>query len=203
MSALIELQKKIGATPDGSFGPQTLKKAMEYFHLTKEQTAHFFGQCATESGEFKIFMENLNYSADRLLVVFPKYFPNMAVASSYARNPQKIASKVYANRMGNGNEASQDGWKYRGRGAIQLTGKSNYTLFASAIHDPTVLVNPDIVADKYAFESAKWFFDTNHIWNMCTAVNDATITNVSKKVNGGTHGLDTRKTLTKKYYSWL
>lgn len=203
MSALVELQKKIGTTPDGSFGPATLRAAAKYYKLTNEQAAHFFGQCSHESGGFTVFSENLNYSASGLRRTFSKYFPTDSLANVYARQPIRIASRVYANRMGNGNEASQDGWKYRGRGAIQLTGKDNYTLFLKAINVPAVLTNPDIVAEQYAFESAKFFFDHNNLWQHCASVNDASITTVTRRVNGGTNGLEDRISATKRYYSWF
>lgn len=202
-NALITLQTKIGATADGSFGPNTLKLAAKHFGLTNEQAAHFFGQCAHESGGFRLFTENLNYSADGLLKIFGKYFPNRALANQYARQPAKIASRVYANRMGNGDEVSGDGWKYRGRGAIQLTGKDNYQQFASGIGAPSILSDPDQVADAWAFESAKFFFDKNGLWSLCGTVDDASITKVTRRVNGGTHGLKERQSLTKRYYSWL
>lgn len=202
MNAIVELQKKIGATADGSFGPQTLKLAAKYFGLTKEQTAHFFGQCSHETGEFSTFVENLNYSDQGLLKIFGKYF-NPAQAKAYARNPQKIANRVYANRMGNGDEASGDGWKYKGRFAIQITGRSNYTALSKSLNDPAVLNDPDSVLDKYTFDAAKWFFDANGLWNLCKTVDDKSILAVTKRINGGTNGLDHRTQLTRKYYSWL
>lgn len=202
MSAITELQTKLGITADGSFGPKTIKAAAKYFNLSNAQAAHFFGQCSHESAGFSVFVENLNYSEQGLLKIFPKYF-NAASAHDYARNPAKIANKVYANRMGNGDEASGDGWKHRGRGAIQLTGKENYTKFAASIGHPELLNNPDPVATLYAFESAKWYFDFRNIWAKCGTVDDASITAVTKMVNGGTIGLAERKALTKKYYSWL
>ena len=196
MSALTELQLKIGVTPDGVFGPTTLKAVQKYYKLSKAQTAHFMGQCAHESGNFARFEENLNYSADGLMKTFKKYFPTKALADQYARKPEAIANRVYANRMGNGDEASGDGWKFRGRGALQVTGKSNYV--AQGHGD-----NPDEVATKYAFDTAIEFFTKNSLWTLCNSVDDASITNVTKRVNGGVNGLDDRKVLTKKFYSWL
>ena len=121
--SLKSLQEKIGVTADGSFGPGTMKAAMAFYKFTPIRAAHFFAQTAHETGEYKLFSENLNYSAQGLQGTFGKYFPG-TLEESYARNPEKIANRVYADRMGNGNEASGDGWKYRGRGALQLTGKS-------------------------------------------------------------------------------
>ncbi|MCK9531862.1 MAG: glycoside hydrolase family 19 protein [Gammaproteobacteria bacterium] len=203
MNPLIEFQKQIGAVPDGGFGPETLKKGTAFFKLTASQGAHFFGQCSHESAGFTIFTENLNYSAQSLVKVFGKYFPNISMATQYARQPIKIANKVYSNRMGNGSEASGDGWKYRGRGPIQLTGSSNYSLFAQAMHDNEIVSNPDIVLTKYAFQSAKWFFDHNSLWSLCTSISESNIVAVTKRINGGTNGLAHRRDMTKKYYSWL
>lgn len=200
--AVIELQKKIGATPDGDFGPATIKAFQKAYNLNKNKCAHFLGQCAHETGGFKVFSENLNYDSAGLVKIFKKYFPTSASTSGYARNPQKIANKVYANRMGNGPESSGDGWKYRGRGALQLTGKDNYMAFSKFVNDPAVLTNPDLVATKYAFESGFFFFVKNGIWSICDrGVNDQVITTITKIVNGGTHGLDDRIIKTKKYYS--
>jgi len=201
--SLKSLQTKIGVTADGAFGPGTLKAAMAYFKMTPERAAHFFGQTGTESGEFKIFTENLNYSVDGLKKVFPKYFPG-TLAEGYARNPEKIANKVYGSRMGNGAEATGDGFKFRGRGALQTTGKSNYQALANYLKKPEIMTNPDLVATDFAFESAMFFFDSNKLWAICDqGVNDASILSLTKRVNGGTNGLDHRKELTKKYYGWL
>ena len=201
--SLKKLQEKIGAPPDGSFGPNTLKKAMEFYKMTPERAAHFFGQTGTETGEFKLFSENLNYSAKGLQTTFGKYFPDN-LEESYARNPEKIASRVYGDRLGNGNEASKEGWKFRGRGALQLTGKANYKSFSDYLKKPEIMTNPDLVAEDFAFESAIYFFDKNKLWDICDkGVSDATILSLTKRVNGGTNGLDHRNALTKKYYGWL
>lgn len=203
LGALASLQSKCGITADGKWGPGTYKAAKEFFKLTNNQAAHFFGQCAHESGGFKVFSENLNYSAQGLNGIFKKYFPTVASTAGYARKPEKIANKVYANRMGNGPESSGDGWKYRGRGPIQLTGKSNYTLFAQEVGRPDVLTNPDIVAGELAFESALWFFRKNGLFAIADkGVTDAVITQITKRVNGGTHGLDDRLKKTKQYATW-
>jgi putative chitinase len=203
--SLINLQSKCGCHPDGAFGPSTLKKACDHFKLNKNRAAHFFAQTAHESGNFKAFSENLNYGAKGLRGIFGKYFPTDAMARAYERQPQKIANRVYANRMGNGDEASGDGWKYRGRGPLQLTGKNNYRAFGKYIgREQEVLDNPDIVANELGFESALWFFDANKLWGICDqGINDAAILALTKRINGGTHGLDDRKLKTKKYASWL
>ena len=201
--SLKNLQTKIGVGADGAFGPGTLKAAMAYYKMTPERAAHFFAQTAHETGGFKAFSENLNYSAQGLQGTFGKYFPG-TLEESYARNPEKIANRVYASRMGNGDEASGDGWKYRGRGALQLTGKSNYQAFADYLKKPEIMTSPDLVASVYAFESAMFFFDKNKLWSICDkGVNDASILELTKRINGGTHGLDDRKAKTIKYYSYV
>ena len=202
--SLINLQKKIGVTADGAFGPGTFKKAAAYYKLSPDRAAHFFAQTAHESGGFKAFSENLNYGAKGLRGVFGKYFPTNALARAYERQPQKIANRVYANRMGNGPETSGEGWLFRGRGSLQLTGKDNYQAFANYIGRPDVMTNPDLVAGELCFESALWFFDKNKLWSICDkGINDAAILALTKRINGGTHGLDDRKLKTKKYAGWL
>lgn len=201
--SLIKLQEKIGVKADGSFGPATLKAAMKYYKLSPEAAAHFFGQTAHETGGFHTFSENLNYSATGLRGTFKNYFKTDTLAESYARQPVKIASYVYGNRMGNGNEASQEGWKFRGRGALQTTGKSNYQAFATSINKPDIMINPDLVATDYAFEAAIFYFDNNKLWDIANkGVTDETILAMTKRVNGGTNGLEDRASLTKRYYLW-
>jgi len=201
--SLKSLQTKIGVTADGNFGPGTLKAAIVYYKFTPERAAHFFAQTSHESGNFTTFSENLNYSAQGLQGIFGKYFPGN-LEESYARNPEKIANRVYADRMGNGNEASGDGWKYRGRGALQLTGKANYQVFADYLKKPEIMTSPDLVSTIYAFESAMFFFDKNKLWSICDkGVNDAVILELTKRINGGTHGLEDRKAKTVKYYSYV
>ena len=201
--SLKSLQAKIGVPADGAWGPGTFKAAMAYYKLTPVRAAHFFAQTAHETGEYKLFTENLNYSAQGLQGVFGKYFPGN-LEESYARQPEKIANRVYASRMGNGDEASGDGWKYRGRGALQLTGKSNYKAFAEYLKKPELLDTPDLVATTYAFESAMFFFDRNKLWSICDqGVTDASILALTKRINGGTHGLEDRKAKTYKYYNYV
>jgi putative chitinase len=202
--SMIELQKKIGVTADGAFGPGTFKTAAAFYKLSPARAAHFFAQTAHESGGFKTFSETLNYGAKGLRGIFGKYFPSDALARAYERQPQKIANRVYATRMGNGDEASGDGWKFRGRGALQLTGKFNYSEFAKYVNRPDVMDNPDIVATELAFESALWFFDKNKLWSICDqGINDAAIVALTRRINGGQHGIEDRKLKTKKYAAWL
>jgi putative chitinase len=202
--SLVNLQKKIGVTADGAFGPGTLKAAAAYYKLSPNRAAHFFAQTAHESGNFKAFSENLNYGAKGLRGIFRKYFPTDALARAYERKPAAIANRVYGNRMGNGPESSGEGFAFRGRGALQLTGKFNYSEFAKYVNRPEVMDNPDLVATELAFESALWFFDKNKLWGICDqGINDAAILALTKRINGGTHGLDDRKLKTKKYAAWL
>jgi putative chitinase len=173
------------------------------FNITNPlRLAHFLAQCGHESGGFKAIQENLNYSADGLKKIFGKYFPG-DLAASYAKQPAKIASRVYGGRMGNGDESTGEGYKYRGRGYIQLTGKSNYTNFAKFIGEDTVN-DPDLVATKHPLASAAFFFDSNKLWSICDkGADDATVTAVTKRVNGGTIGLPDRIKHFKEYYSLL
>lgn len=202
--SLENLQRKIGVTADGAFGPGTLKTAAAYYKLSPKRAAHFFAQCAHESGNWKATSENLNYGAKGLRGIFGKYFPTDALARQYERQPQKIANRVYANRMGNGPESSGDGWKFRGRGFLQLTGHDNYKALSEYISRPDVMTNPDLVAGELAIESALWFFDRNKLWSICDqGINDAAILALTKRINGGTHGLDDRKLKTRKYAGWL
>ena len=202
--SLKSLQAKIGVAADGAFGPGTLKAAMAYYKMTPERAAHFFAQTAHESGNFKAFAENLNYGATGLTGIFKKYFPTNEKALLYERKPEKIANLVYASRMGNGDEASGDGFKFRGRGALQLTGKDNYKVFSEYLKKPEIMTNPDLVATEYAFESAIFFFDRNKLWDICDkGVNKDTILALTKRINGGTHGLADREEKTLKYYGYL
>jgi putative chitinase len=165
--------------------------------------AHFLAQCGHESGGFRATQENLNYSAKGLNGIFRKYFPTEAAAASYARQPEKIASKVYANRMGNGTEASKEGFKFRGRGYIQLTGKENYTSFGKSINED-ICSNPDKVASSYALLSAAWFFNKNGLHRIADeGSSDTVVTKITKRVNGGTIGLADRIKHFKEYYALL
>ena len=201
--SLKSLQTKIGITADGAWGPGTFKSAMAFYKLSPVRAAHFFAQTAHETGGFKAFSENLNYNAKGLMGIFKKYFPDAATAAKYERKPEAIANRVYASRMGNGPESSGDGWRYRGRGALQLTGRDNYKAFADYCKRPDVMSNPDLVATELAFESAMFFFEKNKLWTICDqGVTDAAILSLTKKINGGTHGLQDRSDKTKKYIGW-
>ena len=205
MSAIIEYQKLKGLTPDGDIGKKTLAVIQADCNIKSDiELSHFMGQCHHETGGFKASSENLNYSAEGLMKVFPKYFPNMLTAEKYERKPEMIASRVYASRMGNGDELSKDGWTYRGRGAIQLTGKNNYKAFGIAIEDADVMTNPSKVATEYFFKSADFFFDTNNLWSIAKkGITADVIKELTKRVNGGYNGLTDRIEHTKHYYSIL
>jgi len=191
-----------GHIPDNVIAqiPDTAAK----FNITNPlRLAHFLAQIGHESGGFRATSENLNYSSKGLVSIFKKYFPTIQLAEAYARKPEKIANKVYANRMANGNEASGDGWKYRGRGYIQLTGKDNYNKFNSEVPE-NILATPDLVATKYPMMSAAWFFNRNNLWTICDrGADDATVTAVTKRVNGGTIGLADRIKHFREYYNLL
>ena len=197
----LNIEKLKGHIPDAVIAqiPDTAKK----FNITNNlRLAHFLAQCGHESGGFKAVSENLNYSADGLKKIFGKYFPGN-LNESYAKQPEKIASRVYGGRMGNGDESSKEGYKFRGRGFIQLTGKANYTNFTKFIGEDCIS-NPDLVSTKYPLASAAFFFDSNKLWSICDkGSDDATVTAVTKRVNGGTIGLPDRIKHFKEYYNLL
>ena len=162
----------------------------KYDISTPTRQAFFIGQCAHESGNFKVLEENLHYSAARLMAVWPSRFPNIAMANQYANNPEKIANYVYAGRLGNGDEESGDGWRYHGRGLIQLTGKDNYANCGSGL-GVDLLSNPNMLIDpKYAALSAGWFWNKKGLNALADAQDLDTMT---KRINGGLLGLDDRK----------
>ena len=195
----LKLEKLKGHIPDNVIA-QIPDTAKTFGIDTPLKLAHFLAQCGHESGGFRLTQENLNYSAQGLKNIFPKYFPGN-LSESYARNPQKIASKVYGGRMGNGPESTGEGFKFRGRGYIQLTGKDNYTAFGKSINE-NIVGNPDLVSTKYPLLSAAWFFSKNCL-GKCVDASDATVTSVTKCVNGGTIGLPDRLKHFKEYYKLL
>lgn len=195
----LKLENLKGHIPDNVIA-QIPDTAAKFGIDTPLKLAHFLAQCGHESGGFKLTQENLNYSAQGLKNIFPKYFPGN-LSESYARNPQKIASKVYGGRMGNGPESTGEGFKFRGRGYIQLTGKDNYTAFGKAINED-IVSNPDLVSTKYPLLSAAWFFSKNCL-KRCVDDSNATVTSVTKCVNGGTIGLADRLKHFKEYYHLL
>ena len=198
----LKLEKLKGHIPDAVIA-QIPDTASKFQINTPLRLAHFLAQCGHESGGFRATQENLNYSAKGLNGIFNKYFPTEASAAPYARQPIKIASKVYGGRMGNGPESTQEGYKFRGRGYIQLTGKENYTAFGKAINED-ICSNPDKVAANYALLSAAWFFNKNGLHKMADeGATDTVVTKITKRVNGGTIGLAARIKHFKEYYSLL
>jgi putative chitinase len=201
-SGTLNLRALKGHIPDSVIA-QIPDTATKFGITTNLRLAHFLAQCGHESGGFKAVTENLNYSAKGLVETFKKYFPTEVVAKPYERNTEKIASRVYASRMGNGDEASKEGFKFRGRGYIQLTGKENYVKFGKFIGED-IVSNPDLVATKYPLASAAFFFNSNKLWAICDKGADtATVTAVTKRVNGGTIGLVDRIKHFKEYYDLL
>ena len=195
----MNLDKLKGHIPDTVIAQ--IPDVMTKFKIdTALKLAHFLAQCGHESGGFKIINENLNYGVKGLRSIFGKYFPDDAKAALYERKPEKIANLVYGGRMGNGPEASGDGFKFHGRGFIQLTGHDNYKAFSAAIGEDCV-THPDLVATKYPLASAAWFF--TRCLPKCTDASDAAVTAVTKCVNGGTIGLPDRIKHFKEYYSLL
>lgn len=192
------IEKLKGAVPT-----KVLEQLVGIKEITNElRLAHFLAQCAHESNDFTAVFENLNYSADALRKVFGKYFPGN-LNESYARKPEKIGSRVYGSRMGNGDETSGEGYKYRGRGYIQLTGKVNYQAFSKYINEDCV-ANPDLVANKYPLASAAYYFGSRNLWAVCDKGSGTdTVTSVTKLVNGGTIGLDDRIKHFNKYYNLI
>jgi putative chitinase len=171
---------------------------------TPLRLAHFLSQASHESGGFRAFSENLNYNAKGLCGIFRKYFPSVTIAMQYERKPEKIANRVYSSRMGNGNEASGEGWKYRGRGALQTTGKSNYQDFANFMQMPEIMSNPDLVSSKYALASAAFFFKKNSLWGICDqGSSDEVVKKLTKRINGGQIGILDRIKHFKEFYHLL
>ena len=198
----MNLEKLKGHIPDNVIAQ--IPGVMEKFQInTPLRLAHFLAQCGHESGGFRLTKENLNYSAKGLMGIFKKYFPTEALAKQYERKPEKIANKVYGNRMGNGAEATGDGAKFCGRGYIQLTGKDNYTAFGKSINED-IAANPTWVAEKYALLSAAWFFSKNGLHKLADGgATDTVVTSITKRVNGGTIGLPDRIKHFKEYHALL
>lgn len=213
MEAVKELQRKIGVLDDGDFGKKSAIAFMNHYKLSASQTAHFLGQCFHETGGFKLFEENLNYSSEGLINVFKSDFDldkdrvieanEKLKANTLARKPEPIANFVYANQNGNGNEASGDGWKFRGRGALQTTGRSNYKSLSDYLLKPEIMDNPSLVATQYAFDSALFYFKKRSLWKLCGSVDNSSITKVTRLINGGTNGLADRIKWTNHFYSLL
>lgn len=200
-TSAFKLESLRGSIPDSVIVqiPDTASK----FNITNVlRLSHFLSQCAHESGSWKAVSENLGYAAAQLPRMWPSLF-NPANAAQYAFKPQMIANRAYGNRMGNGPESSGDGWRYRGRGYIQLTGKDNYSQFDKFVDDD-ILSNPDLVAEKYPLMSAAFFFNVNSIWTVCDRGSDRPVVeSVTRRVNGGLNGIEDRWNYFVKYHNLL
>jgi putative chitinase len=185
-----QLEDLIPKNPYVEYWYSALSQCLPDYDInTPRRVAAFIAQCSHESGGFKFLSENLNYRAESLMRVWPKYFKDLATAKRYAHNPERIANRAYANRMGNGNEASGDGWRFCGRGLIQLTGKDNYQAFADSIETELEDIPHYLATFEGAVQSACWFWENNNLNKWADA---GDITTLTKKINGGTLGLDDR-----------
>ncbi len=201
-NALKLLQTKCGCDADGSFGPNTARGIVKHYELSPERGAHFLGQIVHESASFKLTRENLNYSVEAMMRVWPSRFPTEESAKPYSRNPKALAEKVYFDRMGN--DTKEKASLYIGRGFLQLTGYNNVRAFASDMRFPEVLSNPTLLEEDYAMETAIWFFRKNNLWKICDeGVSNDVIKKLTKRINGGYTGLDHRIKETNKIYEWV
>ena len=199
---LLNLSKLNGVIP-ASVISQIPETAAKFGITSRLRLAHFLSQCATESGKFTVVFENLNYSSKGLGTTFKKYFPTIELANAYSRQPEKIANRVYGKRLGNGDESTGDGYRFRGRGYIQLTGKDNYSKFTTYIGEDCV-ANPDLVATKYPLASAAFFFKNNSLWAICDqGSTPAVVTALTHRVNGGENGLEERKHYFEQFWALL
>lgn len=205
----INLTKLKGSVPDYVFS-QITELTSDTQLNSSIRLAHFLAQCSHESGNFSVVFENLNYSADGLAITFKSDFDlnknkvleatELLKTKQLSRKPESIANFVYANQNGNGSESSGDGWAFRGRGYIQLTGRANYLKFSKFIGVDCV-VNPDLVATQYPLASAQFFFDSNKLWDICDLGSDSqVVVRLTRRINGGTNGLADR--LQKFNYFW-
>ena len=186
-----QLAQLIPGNPYIDHWHHALEQALPDYDInTPQRIAAFIAQCAHESGGFKFLKENLNYKAESLCRVWPRLFPNIDIARQYAQQPEKIANRAYGSRMGNGPEESGDGWKYCGRGLIQLTGKQNYQNFADSIETPVEDVPEFLATFEGAVQSACWFWEAN---NLNQFADKGDILTMTKRINGGTLGLEDRK----------
>lgn len=200
--ALKYLQRKVGVFPDASFGPKTASAVAAHYRLSANRGAHLMGQIAHESMCFQVTEENLNYSAETMCKVWPSRFDSIEAAMPYARNPDALAEKVYGGRMGN--DQPGDGAKFKGRGFIQLTGRDNVSRFARDVKMTELLDDPSPLAEELAFDSALWFFKVNGLFEIADqGVSEDVILQITRRVNGGTHGLDDRIAWTNKIHTWL
>ena len=199
--AMKALQAKVGVTADGSFGPNTARAIAKHYELSPARAAHLLGQASHESAGFRLVRENLNYTSETMMRVWPSRFRTLEEAQPFARNPKALADKVYSNRMGNG---EGEGHVHIGRGFLQLTGKDNYKAFAADMRVPEIMQDPSLVETEYAFETALWFFEKNNLFEIADkGVSNDTIKQITKRVNGAYIGLSHRSEETYKVFSWL
>jgi putative chitinase len=186
-----QLAQLIPGNPYVDYWYSAMERCLPDYDInTPQRIAMFVAQCAHESGNFRVLKENLNYRAESLMKVWPRHFPSLDVAKQYAHNQEAIANKAYANRMGNGPEESGDGWRYCGRGLIQLTGKINYQNFAMSIETPVEEIPAYLGTFEGAVQSACWFWEAN---NLNAPSDNGDVLTVTKKINGGTIGLADRQ----------
>jgi len=201
-NAMRKLQTKIGVSADNSFGPNTARAIAKHYELSNKRAAHLMGQAHHESGGFKLTKENLSYSVEAMMRVWPRRFPTKESAEPFARNPKALAENVYFGRMGN--DTKEKASLYLGRGFLQLTGYNNVKAFASDMGLPEVIEDPSLLEEEYAFETAVWFFNTNGLYKIAdTGVDGEVIRAITKRVNGGYHGIDDRIYQTTKIHTWL
>jgi putative chitinase len=210
MNPVAVFQKANGLVSDGKIGPKTFIKMAQVWRISYVQLVHFLAQTHHESQAFSVLVESFAYrTAERLALIFRSPFDldkdkkvdpeEIEFAKKFLGRPVATANYVYANRMGNGNEASGDGWKHRGQGPIMLTGKEDQYAFSDWIKDPTIKQNPNLISEKYAFESAIYFFTKKGIWVMASDLKQSTTEKISIKVNGGSNGLKERIDLVSQY----
>lgn len=186
-----QLAQIIPSNPYLDYWYSALERCLPDYDInTPRRVAAFMAQTCHESGNYRFLKENLNYRAESLMRVWPRHFPTIEVARQYANKPEMIANKAYGNRMGNGDEASGDGWRYCGRGLIQLTGKVNYEKFAQSIETPVEDIPAYLETFEGAVQSACWFWETN---NLNTFADSGDILTMTKRINGGTIGLADRQ----------
>lgn len=197
----MDYSKLSGFIPDSVYN--LIEEILSFGIDGPKRLSHILGQSQEESGNFTKFVENLNYSGDALWKLFRTHFSSSEEANSYARQSERIANRIYANRMGNGDEESGEGWLYKGRGALQLTGKSNYQALGDFLKID-LINNPDIVATDYQLASAAFFFMKNKLWAICDkGVDTNTITEITHHVNGGELHLSERIQYTQTIYQRL
>lgn len=196
------LQRLVGANPDGFLGNETLTKFQCKYNIpTKAMVAHWFGNIHHETGGFTIHTENMNYTTpQRIMAVWPTRFRTVESAQPFVRNPQGLANNVYGGRMGN--DMPGDGYKYRGRGALQATGKWSYDRLGKFV-GADLVNNPDLVSTEYYWESAIFYFNDRKLWNLTSDVSEPSIQLIRRRINGGLNGLDDTRKWVNHYFNLM